>query len=180
MNEGLIPRRYAKALYKVASERNEDSRLFTLMQTLADSFAANPQLQETVANPFVDNAEKAKLLTIAAGATAADSTFADFLKLLAENRRVDLIHHIALAYMFIYRKAHNIRKVEVVSAAPLDPAVEKRIKDLISKHLDGGTMEFSNSVNPDLIGGFIVNIDNERLDASLANELKQLRISLLN
>ena len=41
-------------------------------------------------------------------------------------------------------------------------------------------MDFSSSVNPDLIGGFVVNIDNERLDASLRNQLKELRLSLLN
>ncbi len=68
----------------------------------------------------------------------------------------------------------------MVSAAPLDPAVEKRIKALVEANLHGGTMDFSSSVNPDLIGGFVVNIDNERLDASLRNQLKELRLSLLN
>lgn len=180
MNEGLIPRRYAKALYKVASERHEDARIFDLMQNLDKSFDANIQLQEIVANPFVDMAEKKKLLTTAAGATEKDSTYADFLKLLDENRRIFLVHQIAISYITLYLHAHNIRRVQVVSAAPLDPAVEKRIKDLINAHLNGGTMEFSTAVNPDLIGGFIVNIDNERLDASLRHELKELRLSLLN
>lgn len=180
MNEGLIPRRYAKALYKVALERQQDARVFDLMQTLDNSFDANKQLQETVSNPFVDKAEKNKLLTTAAGATDKDSTFADFLKLLDENRRIDLVHQIAISYIAIYRHAHNIRRVLVESAAPLDPAVEKRIKDLVTAHLNGGTMDFSSVVNPDLIGGFVVNIDNERLDASLRHELKELRLSLLN
>lgn len=180
MNEGLIPRRYAKALYKVALERGQDTAMFTLMSTLAQSFGQNPSLGEAVANPFIDIAEKDRLLTVAAGATGADSTFADFLKLLARNKRIPLIGSIALAYIDIYRKARNIRRVEVVSAAPLDPAVEARIKDIVAKHLNGATMDFSSHVDPDLIGGFIVNIDNERLDASLRNQLKELRLSLLN
>lgn len=180
MNEGLIPRRYAKALYKVALERHQDVRMFDLMQNMAQSFDLNHQLQDIVANPFVGQDEKNKLLTTAAGATAQDTTFADFLKLLAENRRVSLVHQIALSYIDIYRRANHIRRVQVVSAAPLDPAVEKRIKDLVTAHLHGDTMDFSSVVNPDLIGGFIVNIDNERLDASLRNELKELRLSLLN
>lgn len=180
MNEGLIPRRYAKALYKVALERHQDARMFDLMQNLAQSFDLNHQLQDIVANPFVELSEKNKLLTTAAGANAQDSTFADFLKLLAENRRVPLVHQIALSYIDIYRRANIIRRVQVVSAAPLDPAVEKRIKDLVTAHLNGGSMDFSATVDPDLIGGFIVNIDNERLDASLRNELKEMRLSLLN
>ena len=154
--------------------------MYDLMQTLASSFDANHDLAATVANPFVVQADKDRILTTAAGATAADATFADFLKLLARNRRVDLVNEIAHAFVDYYREENNIRRVEVVSAAPLDPAVEKRIKALVEANLHGGTMDFSSSVNPDLIGGFVVNIDNERLDASLRNQLKELRLSLLN
>ena len=57
MNEGLIPRRYAKALYKVALERNQGKRMYDLMQTLASSFDANHDLAATVANPFVAQAD---------------------------------------------------------------------------------------------------------------------------
>ncbi len=180
MNEGLIPRRYAKALYKVAVERKVDERVYMLMQTLASSFDSMPALQTMVSNPFVAPEEKEKIMTTAAGATDADSTFSDFLKLLDRNKRVDMLGGIARAYIDIYRRQHNIRKVEVVSAAPLDSAVLQRITSLVEKHLHGATMEFSTSVDPSLIGGFVINVDNERLDASLSNQFKELRQSLLN
>lgn len=180
MKEGLIPRRYAKALYKVALERNNDTRIYDLMQTLGQSFDANPQLQAVVANPFVGDAAKVELLETAAGATAADTTFTDFLKLTEQNGRIDFVRQIALAYEDIYRTARNIRLVRVVSAAPLDPAVEKRIRDIVAAHAHGATVDFSSAVDPNLIGGFIVNIDNERLDASLKSEFEHLRRSLLN
>ena len=94
--------------------------------------------------------------------------------------RTDIIHAVAIAYIDIYRQEHNIRKVEVVSAAPLDPAVLKRIRSLVENHLHGATMEFSTTVDPSLIGGFVINVDNERLDASISHQLKDLRQSLLN
>lgn len=180
MNEGLIPRRYAKALFKVAVERKVDDRVYSLMQTLVSSFDATPGLQTMVSNPFVALNEKDRIITIAAGATDADSTFADFLKLLAQNKRTDMLRAIAMAYIDIYRQEHNIRKVEVVSAAPLDPAVLKRIRSLVESHLHGAIMEFSTTVDPSLIGGFVINVDNERLDASISHQLKELRQSLLN
>lgn len=86
---------------------------------------------------------------------------------------------IALAYLSIYRKANNIYLVEVVSASDIDADLQSRLKSLIEKHLNGGTMEFSQRVAPELIGGFVVNIDSQRLDASIQNELKQLRLNLL-
>ena len=55
-----------------------------------------------------------------------------------------------------------------------------RIKQLVEKQLDGAKMEFSSRVDPALIGGFVVNIDNERLDASISTQLKELKLSLLN
>ncbi len=180
MNEGLIPRRYAKALYKVDSERASAKRTFELMNNLIGTFEAEPRLGRAIANPFVEIDDKLAMLTTAAQASAADTTFADFLRLLANNRRVDLIHSIARSYADIYRKENNIRRVEVVSAAALEPSVEKRIKQVIEQHLKGASMHFSTRVDAELIGGFIVNIDNERLDASVRNSFKQLRLSLLN
>ena len=52
MDKGLIPRRYAKALFGVAAERRDDAAVYSLMQSLAASFAAEPALATTVANPL--------------------------------------------------------------------------------------------------------------------------------
>lgn len=180
MSEGLIPRRYAKALYKFALEKKADKKVYELMHRLCAAFAAEPSLQSTLSNPFISDSDKIRLLTTASGAGAADEVIADFFKLLADNRRLDMARAIAIAYLDIYREANNIYLVNVTSAGKLAPEDEKRLKSLIEKHLDGGMMEYSADVDPELIGGFVVKINNEVLDASLSNELKQLRIKLLS
>lgn len=181
MNQGLIPRRYAKALYKVDLEHGTTSTTYALMQQLVKVFTATPELKTAIANPFVSTTDKIKMLeTAAAVKPGDDTTYDDFLRLLTENHRIDMIDLIALAYIDIYRKANNIHHVEVITAAPLDVAATDRIKALISKHISGGTMEYTGSIDPDIIGGFVVNIDNQRLDASLAHEFNQLRQTLLN
>ncbi len=179
MNEGLIPRRYAKALYKYALEKGQDKPMYELMQQLSSTFVVDSKLQEVMNNPFISSEDKVKLLNIASGTEKSHTCFADFLKLLVENNRLSLIRSIALAYLTIYRKANNIYLVEVVSAAPMDKADQTRLQKLIEKHLNGGSMEYSQRVDSQLIGGFVVNIDSERLDASVQNELKQLRLNLL-
>lgn len=179
MNEGLIPRRYAKALYKVAVERDDAGRLYDMMNRLTETADAQQSLKTAVANPFVPVADKTGLLSTAAGATSSDKTFSDFLALLAGNRRLSMAIDIARAYESLYRELRGICKVVVTSAAPLSDAEEKRLKKLITDHLNGGEMEYSSHVDPELIGGFTVIIDNERLDASVKNELEQLRLNLL-
>ena len=179
MNEGLIPRRYAKALYKFALEKGQDKPMYGLMQSIVGAFASEATLYEVMANPFVADDDKVKLLHTASGADDSHTCFADFLKLLVENKRISAIRSIALAYLAIYRKANNIYLVEVVSASKMDSVEESRLKKVIESHLNGGTMEYSSRIDENLIGGFVVTIDSERLDASVQNELKQLRLNLL-
>lgn len=182
MNQGLLPRRYAKALLLFSRERQADARLYELMQRLEDAFEAAPQLHSTLANPHVELADKLTLVNAAAGTDSEpDAVFADFVKLLADNKRLGSLREIALAYIALYRKAHRIYRVTVTSAAPLSSSEADRIHSLVKSHLpQGATADFTDSVNPDLIGGFTVAIDNERLDASVANELKQLRLKLIS
>jgi len=180
MDQGLIPRRYARALYKFALERKQDRKVYELMKTLAASFDSEEQLLAAIRNPFVSSADKVSLLTVSAGATGADSCFNDFMKLLVHNRRIAYARGIALSYIEQYREANDIYKVEVATAANMAQRETDRLKTLIERHLKGATMEYSQKVDPDLIGGFVINIGNEQLDASISNELKQLRLKLLS
>ena len=180
MNEGLIPRRYAKALYEFALEKKADGRVYDIMKTLAGSFRQQPSLQEALGNPYVSVADKCMLITTASGAKDTDVVFADFLKLLSENRRLDMTRGIAEAFVQYYRSQHNIHEVTVVSAAPMSDTDVERLPGLVARHLNGGSMEFHQRVDASLIGGFTVSVGNERIDASISNELKQLRLKLLN
>ena len=179
MDQGLIPRRYAKALYRAAVDNGCQQELYASMQLLGQAFTAEPKLGETMRNPFVSDADKAQLILAASG-DKQEPLLADFVKLLVQNGRIGMVRDIAAAYCLIYRKESNIYRVEVVSAAAMDPAQEQRLKQLILSHLRGGSMEYTSRIDPSLIGGFVVNIDNERLDASVKNELKQLRLKLLS
>lgn len=202
MDQGLIPQRYARALYKVAGERNCRAQLYDIMCTLGTSFAAEPALTATVANPFVSPGEKTRLLMTAAGltttgtdattgnitphntngdqATQAQSTYTDFLRLLNRNKRMPYIMNIALAYQEIYRRDNHIARVTVTSAAPMTQEAAQRLRNIIQTQAPGYRLEYNLQVDPALIGGFTVAIDNSKLDASVSNELKQMRLKLLS
>ncbi len=180
MNQGLIPSRYAKALYKFAVEKGKADRVYVLMKNLEAAFAAQPRLQEVMNNPYIAVDDKTRLLMTAAKAEKTDSCYVDFLKLLVENKRIDFSRGIALAYLDIYREENNIYLVRLITAADLPQAEIDKLHDLVKRHLNGASMEFSRTVDPELIGGFVININSERLDASISNELKQLRLKLLS
>ena len=180
MDQGLIPNRYAKALYKFAFEKGAADRVYELMKCLCASFAGQPRLQEVVANPFVATEDKTGLLTTAACAKSTDTVFADFLKLLVENRRIDIVRLIALRYLDIYRRAKIICLVKIVTATDMPAEVVGKLHALVERHLPGATVEYTHLTDPSIIGGFIVDVNSERLDASLESELRQLRLKLLS
>ncbi|MDE5685807.1 MAG: ATP synthase F1 subunit delta [Paramuribaculum sp.] len=180
MNEGLIPRRYAKALYLVACERKVDTEIYEKMKALERNFIEYPQLDESLNNPYIPFDDKASLIVSAAGVKKDDATLSDFIRLLEKNKRIGMMRAIGAAYVGIYREQHDIYSVRVASASQLSPTEETRLKKMIQSHLGGGVMEYEMSVDPSLIGGFTVSVGNEKIDASVSNELKQLRLNLIS
>lgn len=179
MNDGLIPNRYAKALYKLAVERGDDATVYARMKQLDSSYAAEPQLKKAVANPFLDAADKTRLLLSAAGAGNDEST-ARFVPLVIKNNRVGFMRAIALSYIKLYRERNDIARVEVVTATAVASDVIDHIVDVVKNQLNGKTIELTQRVDPALIGGFTVNVDSMVLDASVKNQLEKLRLKLLS
>lgn len=178
MDKGLLPRRYAKALYKFADQSKSTGKIYALMQNVANAFESNRDLQTAIANPYVTEKEKSALIETAAG--EKNAIIADFVKLLSENNRLDIVRAIALAYTELYRRENHIHLVEITSAAQLNDKDRRRLEAMVEKHIGDSTSQFTFNVDPDLIGGFVVKIDNESLDASVRNELRQLRETLIN
>lgn len=179
MDQGLIPRRYAKALYEVGAAQGSADQLYGVMQQLSSAFAAEPALQATLANPFVADADKERLIKAAAGSGANTALFEDFLALLRKNGRLDIARDTANAYIDLYRSKNRIFKVVIESAAELSEPVRQRMVDLIKSHIGGGKLECSFEVNPKLVGGFRVRLGNELLDASVASQLNRIRLGLI-
>ena len=136
MNEGLVPRRYAKALYGFALEKGVAERVYTMMKNLTASFAANGGLQPTLANPYVGASDKEALLVTAAGADKTDSAFADFLKLLAENRRLDWWTVTWAGTQLWNFRLQSIRRLSAASLWPWATSVSMLPSAMSSNNLD--------------------------------------------
>lgn len=183
MDQGLIPRRYAKALLDVAGASGVSTGLYGCMTALHRAFEAAPELNKAVANPFVPLDDKARLLEVAAQIKPGEkdaAVFRDFVKLLVRNRRIGLMREMTTAFIDLYRRTNDIVRVDVTSASPLSGEARKRLLAIIGRKLPAnGSVELVEKVDPALIGGFVININNERLDASVRTELEQLRLKLL-
>ena len=151
MISGLIPHRYARALYKFAGESNSCEAVYAEMNNVIEAFRSNPHLEKVLSNPFVDRADKKKLLLSAAGKTPGE----DYTRFVS-----------------------RIPQVRIVTAAELPKSEIDKLKAVVERSFPGRTFEYECRVNPDIIGGFVIDVDSTRMDASISSELEQLRQNL--
>lgn len=173
MNQGLISRRYAKALFEYAAERGEDKALYGRMQLFMGSMSAQPHLRATLNSPVVNRKDKIALLLTAVGGDVEES-LRRFVNLVVRNERESIFDYIALSYIEIYRRAHNIIVVTLISVAPMSDLVLERIR-LDVERRTRGEVELDIRIDESLQGGFIFQIDDMRLDASVAGQLELIR-----
>jgi len=179
MNDGLIPSRYAKALYKLANENGDCDETYEQLREFLTRNTAVDELKRVMLNPYISNEEKGRVMVLAAGAKPG-SSLDKFIFLIIKNNRADFLRKIALSYVSLYREQHNIAKVEVATATQLPEKEIQDIIDIVRKQLGDATLEISTEIDPELIGGFTVRVGDMLLDASVKNELKKLRLKLLS
>ena len=180
MNDGLIPSRYAKALYKLAVENGDCDEIYEQLRALSTRYTAIDELKRVMINPYIPAEEKGRVMLLAAGAKPG-SSLDKFILLIIRNNRAEFLRKIALSYVDLYREKHNIAKVEITTAAEMPEKEIQAILDIVKNKLgDGVTLEVTTEVDSELIGGFTVTIGDVLLDASVKNELKKLRLNLLS
>ena len=94
--------------------------------------------------------------------------------------REDYAWQMALAYRDIYRRANRISQVRITTAAKLPDAEMGKIRSLVERSFPDTTLEFSDSIDASIIGGFVIDVDDARMDASVSNEIELLRLNLLS
>ena len=177
MDNGRISVRYARALFQLAQEQGcEDVVYDGLTRFVHNYLLAIAQYNEVLANPIVASSEKVKLLEMTVGEPLHDS-LKQFITFVAEQKREDKMFLIAMKFMEMYREKHNIVSTQVTTATELPEATYEHIKAFIKQSF-GADAEIEVHIDPKLIGGFILDIENSRMDASVAGQLNALKNKL--
>ena len=172
MNNGKISIRYAKALLSSAKEAKVEEKVYSEMTTLESAFAQIQLLKQAMTNPTLTKEEKIKLLNSVFNNKASKLT-QGFITLVVENGREDYFHRIALSFQELYRKDKNIVVTHLTTAIELDEPLKKKIIQSVEEQ-ENSKVELRTDVNPDIIGGYILDIDGKRLDASIIRQLSKL------
>ena len=177
MDNGKISVRYARALYQTAQEQGCEDAVYDGLTRFAHNYVlAIAQFNEVLADPIVAREEKAKLVEMAVGEPMHDC-LKQFIAFVADQQREDKMFLIALKYMEMYRAKHNILSTQVTTATELTEDSYNKIKAFIKQTFNADA-EIDVHIDPSLIGGFILDIENTRMDASIAGQLNALKNKL--
>lgn len=176
MDIGIMSVRYAKSLLKSAIYQKIEDSIYLEVQNLIVSYMQVSDLHSAITNPMLSKSSKLELLEAACGNNISD-LMKDFLNLVLTNGRGDILLFIGNSYISLYRKRKNIIQAKLTTAVPVTSTIEGKMRSMVEAQVNG-TVEFKTKVDPEIIGGFILEYDTYRMDASVKTKLKAVLTEL--
>lgn len=172
MDLGVISVRYARALLKCATLEGYEHAIYEDMTCLSKCYIDVPELSVTIANPMLSQENKQKVLESACGKHIHSLT-KKFISLVIKEKRENVMQLMAASYITLYREKNKIISGQLITAKAVDATTEAKMKKLIEDKTQA-TVEFNTQVDPEIIGGFILEYDTYRMDASVTTKLRTI------
>jgi F-type H+-transporting ATPase subunit delta len=169
-------RMYARALYEAARDEGRVDVVRDELLQLATALETTPELEAFLSNPQLDPPAKASVLDEVT--TGADPIVRNFVRVVASKGRAGQLRAIAAEFASIVDREQGRLAVELTTAYDLDDAETEAIVRQVEQ-ASGRTVEATRSVDPDLIGGLILQAGSLRVDASVRGRLNRLRRELV-
>lgn len=195
MNTGIIATRYATALLKLVEETGSGELVAAQVQVIEKALDEVPDFRRAVDDPAVAAVQKISLFEASLKDSMAQELH-KFLELLIRNGRIGDVRLVLTTFVTEYYRSRHIKRTRLVVADPalLDPeptpsdpvpvegslrqaqrpALESRLRELIGKET-GCELLLETKVDPSLIGGFVFEVEDMILDASVSRQLDVIR-----
>lgn len=165
-----LARPYARAAFELARSRNALADWAGKLG-FAAQVAADPRVTALFGDPRAAQADLVALVT--PQGEAADSPFAIFVGLLADNRRLPVLPEVAALFEQLKSEAERTLKVNVRAAAPLGNEETAQLKEALKRRF-GREIQIEQSVDPDMLGGAIIDAGDVVIDGSVRGRLARL------
>ena len=163
---------YSRALFEVAKDHDVLDRVHDELGDFADALGESRDLQLFFFSPYFSSQEKKE--GIAKLVEGADERFTNFLELLAERHRMPVLLRVRRSFDKLWAEENKLLPVQVTSAVELDEKLVEGIGERIEEQT-GHKVELSSRVDPDVLGGLVLQVGNMVLDASVRSRLERLR-----
>ncbi len=177
MNAGIIASRYARAFLEYVREKGAGDNVYSQSCILVHLMNELPQMKEYMESQNEISVDRKVSLMSAALSAPPEACIVSFLRLVTARRRTEYFSRMLLSFIEQYRQECNIKVGSLVTAVRND-SLRGRLEDMFHDRT-GAEVHLEEKVDPDLVGGFVFELDGYRLDASVASHLERLRRQLI-
>jgi F-type H+-transporting ATPase subunit delta len=167
-----ISRIYSKAILELAEQQGEADSLLEELQGLVEYLGRNPELEQFLASPLVDDEDRGRVLEKAFRGKTSDLLL-DSLQVVNRKGRLSLLRSIVEGYRSEHRELRGMVEARVRTAVPLSEALRARVRESVARHT-GRQPVLIEKVDPALIGGIVIEVGDEKIDGSVSNKLREL------
>ncbi|MBW2630302.1 MAG: ATP synthase F1 subunit delta [Deltaproteobacteria bacterium] len=169
-----IAKRYARALFDIAQKEDKIEVIYGELKGFSSVLKESGDLSEFFANPVFDNSDKSAVIGDILGKIGMSTTASNFLMLLVDKRRVDILEQIEECYQRYMDDVLNKVRVGVKTAFPLSSELSARIRKQM-EGLTGKNVEMVIDEDPSLLGGVVIGVGDTLYDGSVKAQLNNIR-----
>jgi len=177
MNQSIISTRYAKALMMVGSENQCLDAFKADMDLLGATISENHMFRQVLDNPVVKPSQKRKVMNELLEKRIHPLSL-NFINIIIRNRREFLLADVIRDFIFLYERSKGIKRARITSAVGMDSDTQRQMQQQLNA-LFKADVQMNAVTNPDIIGGFLLRVDDVQYDASLLAGLKRMRKALI-
>lgn len=167
-----LARVYARALLALAEESGRTDELLAELTEVAAYLDRDPELLEFLTSPLIGTEDRRRTLETLFRGRAGD-LLVDALQVMNRKGRLGILPALAEGFRREARDLRGIVEVEVTSAVPLTPGSRARLEGVVAR-ATGMKPELSEEVKPALLGGLVIRLGDDKIDASVARELEKV------
>jgi len=171
-------KRYAKALFELAQEQNKLDAIHKDLLLIQNTIKSNKELQSVLSDPTIATNKKKAIIHKLFG-DKTDTLTHKFLDLLEKKERLQILGDIGSAFEDLYKKQKGIVNAQVITAVPLTKDLEQKIYQKIKELTGSKAIQLEQRIDPKIIGGFILNVNDLRYDASIRGKLSKIKSKLV-
>ncbi len=169
-----VASRYAKSILELALEKGRLNEVHQDFQRLTALAASNSELKQVLKNPIVNSEKKLSILN-ALFAKGAEALTLTFFEIVSKKNREEILLEVAQEFEKQFNLHNSIQVAEVTTTFPIDDKLRGEFKEVVKDISGMKTVQLIEKINPDMIGGYILKVDDRQIDESLSSKLRILK-----
>ena len=177
MRQKILAKRYAKALFAVSQEEGKSEAFRETLNALGEFLVNYPEAMDALTNLLYPMELREKVMASLIKELQADQYMANFLNLVLQKKRADILPEIAAEFQVLVDADQNISRGKVISATQLSGELQAKVQATL-ENITGKKVILTSEIDPEIIGGIVAKVGDLVMDGSIKTQLAGLNESI--